>query len=155
MYMMVAFLFCGNIMQALSMAAFLYQLLAVGRFISGIGVALGCLGVPMFLSEIAPREFRGTISSFSHFGFTVGALFANVFALDGCLGNYSSWPWLLVLPLLAPALLAAVLPWWCPERPKFLFSKLGGSDLAAESVSWYHGEFSDIGKDLGYDTITG
>ena len=63
------------------------------RFIGGIGVGVASLASPMYIAEIAPARFRGTLGILFQFAITLGALGAAVTAylLSVNLPEQTSW----------------------------------------------------------------
>jgi len=71
--MLSSAIFCiGAIIETInthSMAAFY-----VGRVVAGVGLGAASVVVPMFSSEMAPKELRGQIGSFFQLFYTFGNL---------------------------------------------------------------------------------
>lgn len=71
--MISSFIFCiGALIQTInthSLAAFY-----VARVIAGVGLGMATVVVPMFSSEMAPRELRGEIGSFFQWFYTLCVL---------------------------------------------------------------------------------
>lgn len=66
--------FCiGAIIQT---AAQDYGMLVAGRTIGGVGVGTLALGAPLYISEIAPPNLRGTLLVLEQFSIVVGAIIA-------------------------------------------------------------------------------
>jgi MFS family permease len=62
----------GAIIQTIntgSLAAFY-----VARIVSGVGVGIGTVIIPMYSAEMAPKHIRGTLGSFFQFFFTMGVM---------------------------------------------------------------------------------
>ncbi|KAK5102157.1 hypothetical protein LTR70_007467 [Exophiala xenobiotica] len=70
---LAAFIFCiGGILQVINtghIAAFY-----VARVVSGVGVGMATVMVPMFSAEMAPKNIRGQLGSMFQFFFTVGVM---------------------------------------------------------------------------------
>ena len=62
-----------------------YRHLLLGRYVQGFGIGAGLLISPMFISEISPPAFRGSLVTLSEVSLSVGILLAYVanFALSG------------------------------------------------------------------------
>lgn len=54
------------------------ELLYVGRFITGMAGGAFCVSAPMYTSEIAEKEIRGTLGSYFQLLLTVGILFSYI-----------------------------------------------------------------------------
>src|SRR3954469_242789 len=63
--------------------------LIAARFVLGLAVGSAALVVPLYLSEIAPTEIRGAISSLNQLMITVGILVA--FLVNAALASSGSW----------------------------------------------------------------
>ena len=70
-----AFLILGPILEAAAPAVWV---LALGRFISGIGVGTSTVVTPLFISEIAIPKFKGFFGSFTQTSINAGILLAQV-----------------------------------------------------------------------------
>lgn len=70
-----AFLIIGPILEAAAPAVWV---LALGRFISGIGVGTSTVVTPLFISEIAIPKFKGFFGSFTQTSINAGILLAQV-----------------------------------------------------------------------------
>ena len=56
----IPFIICG-ILSFLAKYARAPEMLMAGRFFAGLGAGAGCTYVPVYLTEIAPTKYRGTI----------------------------------------------------------------------------------------------
>jgi sugar porter (SP) family MFS transporter len=91
--------------------------LVAARFVLGLAVGSAALVVPLYLSEIAPTQIRGAISSLNQLMIVVGILAA--FIVNAILA--SSGDWRLMLGLAAvPSLILLVGMFFMPETPRFL-----------------------------------
>jgi sugar porter (SP) family MFS transporter len=91
--------------------------LLVARFVIGLGVGSAALVVPLYLSEIAPTQIRGAISSLNQMMIVIGILVA--FIVNAILA--SSGDWRLMLGLAAvPSVILLVGTFFLPETPRFL-----------------------------------
>lgn len=90
----------------------------LGRFITGLGVGIVSSIAPLYLAEIAPTRLRGAFVSSHQLIVTLGIL-------CGYIANYyltRDHDWRLVFGLaLVPALLQALLLYFCAESPSWLF----------------------------------
>lgn len=130
-----------------------------GRFIGGLGVGLASVVSPLYISEVAPPQYRGRLVSLFQLTITMGivaAMLANAGLLEYSLraspaGGAGLWDWLFVsevwrgmfLGQVVPALLflgfAMVVPesprWLSlvgrPERARTVLARLRGDDGAA------------------------
>jgi SP family sugar:H+ symporter-like MFS transporter len=91
--------------------------LIAARFVLGLAVGSAALVVPLYLSEIAPTEMRGAITSLNQLMIVVGILAA--FIVNAILA--SSGDWRLMLGLAAvPSLVLLVGMIFMPETPRHL-----------------------------------
>ena len=102
-------------------AANSYRALLLGRYLQGYGVGAGLLISPMFISEIAPPKFRGSLVTRSEVSLSLGVLLAYV--ANYCLSSLpNQWRWMLGLGA-APGVLLTLRILLLPESPRFLVSK--------------------------------
>jgi sugar porter (SP) family MFS transporter len=112
--------------------------LVVARFIIGLAVGSAALVVPLYLSEIAPTEIRGAISSLNQLMIVGGILVA--FIVNAILA--SSGDWRLMLGLAAvPSLILLVGMLFMPETPRYLVHA-GEEDTAREVLEDLPGDES-------------
>lgn len=100
--------------------------LMVGRVFSGLGSGVGMTTGAIYLSEIAPKEVRGAMSTFYNINI-MGGVTAAYWINYGSLLNISSstsWQWRvpMVLQVIPAAVLFAGLP-FCPESVRYLAQK--------------------------------
>lgn len=105
----------GSFMMA---AAPTYRALVLGRYVQGYGVGAGLLVSPMFISEIAPPAFRGSLVTLSEVSLSLGVLLAYIanVALAGLPGQ---WRWMLALGAV-PGVLLTLRILFLPESPRYL-----------------------------------
>merc|ERR1739838_558288 len=82
-----------------------------------LGLATGI--VPMYISEISPKQWRGAIGVLNQLLITVGILVAQIAGLGSLLGNQESWPILFALTFL-PSLMQTITYPFMPASPRFL-----------------------------------
>src|SRR5437588_6856713 len=110
--------------------------LVAGRVILGFAVGSAALVVPLYLSEIAPTEIRGAITSLNQLMIVSGILVA--FIVNAILA--SSGDWRLMLGLAAvPALILLAGMLLMPETPRYLVHA-GEEDSAREVLEELPGE---------------
>ncbi|MFI5613651.1 sugar porter family MFS transporter [Amycolatopsis sp. NPDC051903] len=130
----------GTLGAALSGTA---PLLVTFRFVMGVGVGIASVVVPMYLSELAPKEVRGKLTSLMQLLVTVGILVAYV--ADYALSGWGAWRWMIGLGVVPAVLLVAGI-YTQPESPRWLavnkhdettartvLTRLRGSEDAAEA----------------------
>lgn len=104
-------------------------ILILFRFVLGLAVGAAALIVPLYLSEVAPTEIRGAISSLNQLMITVGILVA--FIVSALLASAEAWRWMLGLALI-PSVILLVGMYFMPETPRWLVSR--GRDDEARDV---------------------
>jgi sugar porter (SP) family MFS transporter len=90
------------------------------RIVLGLAVGAAALTVPLYLSEIAPTEIRGAISSLNQLMITVGILSAYI--VNAILASSGAWRWMLGLAVV-PALVLLIGMYRMPETPRWLVSR--------------------------------
>src|ERR671921_270566 len=94
--------------------------LVLFRVVLGLAVGAAALIVPLYLSEIAPTEIRGAISSLNQLNIVFGILFA--FIVNALLANAEAWRWMLGLAAV-PSLVLLLGMFFLPETPRWLVSQ--------------------------------
>ncbi|MEG1546641.1 MAG: sugar porter family MFS transporter, partial [Bacteroides sp.] len=102
--------------------------LIIYRIIGGVGVGLASMLAPMYIAEMAPAKYRGTLVSLNQFAIILGmniVYFVNYYIAG--LGD-SSWldtiGWrYMFLSELIPAFLFFVMLFFVPETPRYLVLK--------------------------------
>jgi MFS transporter, SP family, galactose:H+ symporter len=111
------FLVIGALLISLSRS---YEMLLIGRFVSGIGVGIISLSAPLYLAEISPPHRRGAFVSLFQLAIAFGilaSLWVNyLFAASG------NWRWMFAIGAF-PALFQLFALFFLPETPPWLFEK--------------------------------
>ncbi|KAL2831275.1 general substrate transporter [Aspergillus pseudoustus] len=113
--------------------------LLVGRIISGLGSGLAYSAGPCYLSEIAPAELRGMLSTFYNAGImssVAGAYWIN-YGSSQVLSDRFQWVIPMILQMIPAAILLLGHP-FVPESPRFLLM-VGRIDEAKRSLSRLRG----------------
>lgn len=123
-----------------------FNFLILGRVIGGIAVGWGLVIAPVYISEIAPTERRGSMGMINQLAIMVGisaAYFMNWLVLD--LVDAHQWRWMLGL-VTVPGVLYFIFLFFVPESPRWLALKgevdqasailgnIGGEQYAADEV---------------------
>ena len=104
--------------------------MAIGRFVSGLGAGAALVIVPIYISEIAPPSKKGFFGAFTQVATNVGIFSAQLLGLFLSRGQL----WRIILAV----------------GGFFGLLQLGGLSLAVESPKWVaeHGQASQAKKDL-------
>ena len=96
----------------------------LARLIGGIGVGISTVTAPLYISEIAPPQYRGRLAGMFQFNIVFGILVA--FLSNALLGGAgeNAWRWMLGVEAI-PALIFAVMCLRLPESPRWLISHRG------------------------------
>jgi SP family sugar:H+ symporter-like MFS transporter len=98
------------------------------RFVLGLAVGSAALIVPLYLSEIAPTEIRGAITSLNQMMIVVGILLA--YLVNAALASSEEWRLMLGLAVV-PSIVLFVGMIRMPETPRWLVTR-GREDRARE-----------------------
>ncbi|KAI1102683.1 general substrate transporter [Jackrogersella minutella] len=123
---------------AIQTASMNYDMLVAGRFVGGVGIGMLAMVAPLYISEIAPPEIRGTLLVLQELSI-VTAIVAAFYTTYGTRFIPSEWSWRLpFLIQIIPALfLGAGVP-FLPYSPRWLSSK-GRDDESLEVLAKLRG----------------
>ncbi|XP_061401259.1 solute carrier family 2, facilitated glucose transporter member 3-like [Musca vetustissima] len=114
--------FCCRVLNSIEM-------LILGRFVVGLAAGLTTSSLPMYLSEVAPLELRGSLGVFCAVGLTAGVVVGQVFSLRTVFGNESQWH--IALSLYVVLVVVCFAPCFLyPESPKWLYAVKGDREEA-------------------------
>ncbi|KAH6812000.1 tonoplast monosaccharide transporter2 [Perilla frutescens var. frutescens] len=93
------------------------------RLLAGCAIGLAVTFVPMYISEMAPPEIRGLLSTVPQFMYTGGLFLGYAFIFCMSLLKSSNWRFMLGI-LFAPSIIfCAMTVFYLPESPRWLLSK--------------------------------
>ena len=137
---LASLIFCiGAIIQVIpthSVAAFY-----VARVVSGIGVGMATVIVPMYTSEMAPKSIRGRLGSFFQGFFVLGVFFSYWidYAVEKHIPETSDSQWQIPIGLqLVPGGILGLGMLFLKESVRWL-AKKGRHDEAMKSLVWIRG----------------
>ncbi|XP_062874340.1 solute carrier family 2, facilitated glucose transporter member 11b [Trichomycterus rosablanca] len=146
------FALLAGVLMGLSYLAGVFELLIIGRFLSGINAGVGICVQPLYLGEVAPRALRGTMAMGTSIFITGGILTGQVMGLNELLGAPEYWPLLLTATVL-PAILQLIFLPWFPESPRFLLIDRANEPACSTALKQlhsgdsYHGELDDMQRE--------
>ena len=121
--------------KVLMIAAILFFISAIGsasahtltffvfsRVLGGLAVGVASILSPMYIAELAPAKYRGTLVSLNQLAVVVGiqvAFFSNYLLADTGVNN---WRWMLLV-MAAPAILLFYCLFLVPESPRWLVAR--------------------------------
>lgn len=154
----------GSLLMAVNFGS-LAELL-VGRVVSGLGSGMAYSAGPCYLSEIAPGELRGMLSTFYNAGImssVAGAYWIN-YAASQTLTSRFQWVAPMILQMIPSAILLLGYP-LVPESPRFL-AMVGRMDEAHASLSrlrggldeshaYFANEWRDLSQSVEYQSDMG
>ncbi|MDY0404202.1 sugar porter family MFS transporter [Virgibacillus sp. 179-BFC.A HS] len=103
--------------------------LVVGRLIIGLAVGGSTAIVPVYLSEMAPTQQRGSLSSLNQLMITIGILVS--YLVNYAFAPIEGWRWMVGLAVV-PSLILMIGVIFMPESPRWLLEHK--SEAAARSV---------------------
>mmetsp|Transcript_32753 Transcript_32753/g.92911 ORF Transcript_32753/g.92911 Transcript_32753/m.92911 type:complete len:552 (+) Transcript_32753:247-1902(+) len=125
-------LFLGALIMA---AAPDFLTIAIGRFVTGLGVGLSSCMVPIYIAEVAPTALRGALGSVTQIGICSGILVAQVVNL---LLPVEAWRTMMALAGVPALVLILGMLFVCPESPRYLAAK-GKIEEAKKAGAWLWG----------------
>ncbi|KAM9857907.1 solute carrier family 2, facilitated glucose transporter member 11b [Aulostomus maculatus] len=139
------------LLMGLSYPTGVFELLIIGRLLTGLNAGIGLCVQPLYLGEIAPTQFRGFMGMGTSIFITLGLLTGQVIGLKELLGREDFWPLLLSTTCIPAVLQLLILPWF-PESPRYLLIDKGDDEGCKKALKQLHGvncdnEREDIEKE--------
>ncbi|HZZ47216.1 MAG TPA: sugar porter family MFS transporter [Pseudonocardia sp.] len=106
-------------------------MLVAFRFVMGVGVGIVSVVVPMYLTELAPKEIRGRLTSLMQLLVTVGIFLA--YLIDFAYSTTHDWRMMIGLGVV-PALVLTFGIYTQPESPRWLVGNKEGGEADARAV---------------------
>jgi SP family arabinose:H+ symporter-like MFS transporter len=126
--MMAALLFFVSAVGSATSHVLIFFLIA--RILGGLAVGVASILSPMYIAELAPAKYRGTLVSLNQLAIVIGILvaFFSNYLLVGTGEN--NWRWMLLV-MAAPAILLFFSLFMVPESPRWLVAR-GRTDEALQ-----------------------
>ncbi|CAK6966610.1 solute carrier family 2%2C facilitated glucose transporter member 11b [Scomber scombrus] len=132
------FALMAALLMGLSYPTGLFELLIIGRLITGINAGIGICVQPLYLGEIAPTALRGITGMGTSVFITIGILSGQVMGLKELLGREEHWPILLSTTCVPAFLQLLILPFF-PESPRYLLIDKGDEEGCKKALKQLHG----------------
>ena len=118
-------------------------ILVLGRLVIGLAVGGSTAIVPVYLSEMAPTEQRGSLSSLNQLMITIGIL--SSYLINYAFTPVEGWRWMLGLAIV-PSVILLIGVAFMPESPRWLLEHR--SEKAARDVMKLTFKDSEIDKEI-------
>lgn len=118
-------------------------ILVIGRFIIGLAVGGSTAIVPVYLSEMAPTDTRGSLSSLNQLMITIGILAS--YLVNYAFADMEAWRWMVGLAVV-PSVILMIGVYFMPESPRWLLEHK--SEKAARKVMAITRKKSEIDKEI-------
>ncbi|CAG9297376.1 sugar porter family MFS transporter [Celerinatantimonas diazotrophica] len=105
------------------------EMLIVMRVLLGLAIGIASYTAPLYLSEIAPENIRGSMISMYQLMITIGILVAYV--SDTLFSYHGAWRWMLGI-ITIPAIVLLIGVFFLPDSPRWLAAR--GDDNKARRV---------------------
>ncbi|KAK1346058.1 hypothetical protein QTO34_008527 [Cnephaeus nilssonii] len=135
------FAITAALLMAFSLQAGAFEMLIVGRFVMGVDGGIALSALPMYLSEISPKEIRGDRHLHLHGVFT-----GQLLGLPELLGKESTWPYLFGVILIPAAVQLVSLP-FLPESPRYLLFEKHNQAAAEKAFRTFLGK-EDVSREV-------
>ncbi|CAL8086035.1 unnamed protein product [Calicophoron daubneyi] len=97
-----------------------FEVIIVGRFISGLACGAYTAIGPTYLSECAPPSVRGAAGVLNQLVIVASIMISQILGLRFVMGTEELWPFLIGLGVV-PCIISLVCLLGCPESPRYLF----------------------------------
>ncbi|XP_077158442.1 solute carrier family 2, facilitated glucose transporter member 9 isoform X3 [Paroedura picta] len=136
------FAIVAALLMALSQLAGFLEMIILGRFIMGIDGGISLSALPMYLSEISPKQIRGSLGQITAILICVGVFTGQVLGLPEIFGKESRWPFLFGM-IVVPAVIQVVILPFLPESPRYLLLEKHDIKAAEKAFQTFRGK-SDV-----------
>jgi len=94
--------------------------LVVARFVGGTAIGIASFVAPLYISEIAPVEIRGTLVAINQVALTSGIVLS--YLIDYVFAGAQAWRWMFALAVIPAAAFGTGL-WFIPNSPRWLVGR--------------------------------
>lgn len=140
------FAITAALLMAFSLWAGAFEMLIVGRFIMGVDGGIALSALPMYLSEISPKEIRGSLGQVTAIFICIGVFTGQLLGLPELLGKESTWPYLFGM-ILIPAVIQLVFLPFFPESPRYLLFEKHDQAAAEKAFRTFLGK-EDVSREV-------
>nr|XP_047902666.1 solute carrier family 2, facilitated glucose transporter member 9 isoform X3 [Anser cygnoides] len=127
------------LLMSLSLLAGSFEMLILGRIIMGVDAGISLSALPMYLSEISPKEIRGSLGQVTAIFICVGVFTGQVLGLPEIFGTESRWPYLFGV-IIVPSLVQVVILPFLPESPRYLLLEKHNTTKAEKAFQTFLGK---------------
>lgn len=98
-------------------------LFVAARFIGGLGIGISTVVSPLYISEIAPANYRGRLAGMFQFNIVFGIVIAFLSnAILAKIGGEHAWRWMLGIAAF-PSVVYAAMCFGLPESPRWMIGR--------------------------------
>lgn len=137
-----AFFLVGSIVETLAASV---AIMALGRFLTGVGAGASTVIVPLYISEVAPPKQRGLFGAFTQISINVGILFTQT--LGFFLSHNNAWRWILGTGIIIAGTQAFGL-FLVPESPAWTATSTGDVIQARRILQRIRGKHANIDEEV-------
>ncbi|XP_075276648.1 solute carrier family 2, facilitated glucose transporter member 9 isoform X2 [Opisthocomus hoazin] len=136
----------AGLLMSLSLLAGSFEMLILGRIIMGVDAGISLSALPMYLSEISPKEIRGSLGQITAIFICMGVFTGQVLGLPEIFGQESRWPYLFGAVIVPSLVQVMILP-FLPESPRYLLLEKHDTSKAEKAFQTFLGK-DDVSQEL-------
>ncbi|XP_076992505.1 solute carrier family 2, facilitated glucose transporter member 9 isoform X2 [Tamandua tetradactyla] len=140
------FAISAALLMACSLQAGAFEMLIVGRFIMGVDGGIALSALPMYLSEISPKEIRGSLGQVTAIFICIGVFTGQLLGLPELLGKEALWPYLFGV-IVVPAFIQLVSLPFLPDSPRYLLFEKHDEAGAIKAFQTFLGK-EDVSREM-------
>uniref|UniRef100_A0A8C0BRB2 Solute carrier family 2, facilitated glucose transporter member 5 n=1 Tax=Buteo japonicus TaxID=224669 RepID=A0A8C0BRB2_9AVES len=141
------------LLMSLSLLAGSFEMLILGRIIMGVDAGISLSALPMYLSEISPKEIRGSLGQVTAIFICIGVFTGQVLGLPEIFGQEPRWPYLFGA-IIVPSLIQVVILPFLPESPRYLLLEKHNTSKAEKGMMCYFLATKAFQTFLGKDDVS-